>query len=66
RSGAWLVDRDSGATTGALEFVRGGREVFETALLPSVVRPLLTPWAEAGSSPVEDLQADDPEPTDPA
>jgi uncharacterized protein (TIGR03032 family) len=36
RSGAWLVDPVNGRTTGALEFVRGGREVYDVAFLPGV------------------------------
>ncbi len=36
RSGVWLVDVVSGEKTGALEFVRGGREVFDAAFLPGV------------------------------
>jgi uncharacterized protein (TIGR03032 family) len=34
RSGVWLVDPTSGRATGALEFTRGGREVYDVALLP--------------------------------
>jgi uncharacterized protein (TIGR03032 family) len=34
RSGLWLVDPESGATTGALEFIRGGREVYDVVHLP--------------------------------
>jgi uncharacterized protein (TIGR03032 family) len=36
RSGVWLVDDVSGVNTGALEFVRGGREVFDAAFLPGI------------------------------
>lgn len=36
RSGVWLVDVQTGANTGALEFVRGGREVFDAAFLPGM------------------------------
>jgi uncharacterized protein (TIGR03032 family) len=38
RSGLWLVEPDGGRTTGALEFVRGGREVYDAAFLPGVAR----------------------------
>jgi uncharacterized protein (TIGR03032 family) len=38
RSGVWLVDPTTGRTTGALEFVRGGREVFDVAFLPGILR----------------------------
>jgi uncharacterized protein (TIGR03032 family) len=41
RSGVWLVDPANGRTRGALEFVRGGREVFEVAFLPGILRPEL-------------------------
>jgi uncharacterized protein (TIGR03032 family) len=41
RSGVWLVDPASGRSTGALEFVRGGREVFDVAFLPVSPRPEL-------------------------
>jgi uncharacterized protein (TIGR03032 family) len=34
RSGLWLVDPTTGVTTGALEFTRGGREVYDLAYLP--------------------------------
>jgi uncharacterized protein (TIGR03032 family) len=37
RSGLWLVDPLSGGATGALEFVRGGREVFDVAFVPQAV-----------------------------
>ena len=33
-SGVWLVDPSTGRQTGALEFTRGGREVFDIAFLP--------------------------------
>jgi hypothetical protein len=36
RSGVWLVDPASGRTTGALEFIRGGREVYDVTLLSRV------------------------------
>jgi len=36
RSGVSLVDPARGVETGSLEFVRGGREVFEVAFLPQV------------------------------
>jgi hypothetical protein len=36
RSGIWLVDPGSGRTTGALEFIRGGREVYDVALMSEV------------------------------
>ena len=36
RSGVSLVDWRRGAETGALEFVRGGREVYDVAFLPGV------------------------------
>jgi uncharacterized protein (TIGR03032 family) len=36
RSGLWLVEPTSGRVTGALEFVRGGREVFDAAFLPDL------------------------------
>ena len=38
RSGLWLVDPVTGCTTGSLEFVRGGREVFDVAFLRDVTR----------------------------
>ncbi|HEX6961481.1 MAG TPA: DUF4915 domain-containing protein [Lacipirellula sp.] len=38
RSGLWLVDPATGRTTGSLEFVRGGREVYDAAFLPNVKR----------------------------
>lgn len=34
RSGASLVDPRTGRETGSLEFIRGGREVFDVAVLP--------------------------------
>ncbi len=39
RSGVWLVDPVTGRATGALEFVRGGRETYDAAFLPGVLRP---------------------------
>jgi hypothetical protein len=36
RSGLSLVDWRRGVETGALEFVRGGREVYDVAFLPGV------------------------------
>jgi hypothetical protein len=36
RAGLWLVDPATGRTTGSLEFVRGGREVYDLAFLPGV------------------------------
>lgn len=36
RGGVALVDPTSGSETGSLEFVQGGREVYDTAFLPSV------------------------------
>jgi uncharacterized protein (TIGR03032 family) len=36
RSGLSLVDQERGIETGSLEFVRGGREVFDVAFLPNV------------------------------
>jgi uncharacterized protein (TIGR03032 family) len=36
RSGIWLVKLDTGRPTGALEFVRGGREVYDVAFLPGI------------------------------
>jgi uncharacterized protein (TIGR03032 family) len=41
RSGVWLVEPGTGRTPGALEFIRGGREVFDVAFLPGVLRPEL-------------------------
>jgi uncharacterized protein (TIGR03032 family) len=35
-SGVWLINPATGRTTGALEFVRGGREVFDVAFLPAL------------------------------
>jgi uncharacterized protein (TIGR03032 family) len=35
RSGVWLIEPHSGRRTGALEFVRGGREVFDLAYIPA-------------------------------
>jgi uncharacterized protein (TIGR03032 family) len=43
RSGVWVVDAATGRTAGALEFVRGGREVFDVAFLPGILRPDLCP-----------------------
>jgi uncharacterized protein (TIGR03032 family) len=37
RSGLWLIDISAGRIPGALEFVRGGREVFDVAFLPGIV-----------------------------
>jgi uncharacterized protein (TIGR03032 family) len=37
RSGLWLVDFAASRIPGALEFVRGGREVFDVAFLPGIV-----------------------------
>jgi uncharacterized protein (TIGR03032 family) len=34
RSGLWLIDPATGNATGALEFIRGGREVYDVAYLP--------------------------------
>ena len=34
RSGVWLVDPTTGRETGALEFTRGGREVYDVAFMP--------------------------------
>jgi uncharacterized protein (TIGR03032 family) len=51
RSGVWLVDPASEAATGALEFVRGGREVFDVAFLAGVVRPGLRPLSPAPDAP---------------
>jgi uncharacterized protein (TIGR03032 family) len=45
RSGVWLVDLATSRTAGALEFVRGGREVFDVAFLPGILRPELQPPA---------------------
>jgi uncharacterized protein (TIGR03032 family) len=39
RSGVSLVDCQRGVETGALEFVRGGREVYDVAFLPFVTAP---------------------------
>ena len=39
RAGVALVDLASGQQTGMLEFVRGGREVYEVVFLPSIKRP---------------------------
>jgi uncharacterized protein (TIGR03032 family) len=47
RSGMWLVDVATGKTTGALEFIRGGREVFDVAFLPGILRPELDLRASA-------------------
>jgi hypothetical protein len=33
RSGVWLIEPHSGRMTGALEFVRGGREVFDVVFI---------------------------------
>lgn len=41
RSGVWLVDPADGRSPGALEFVLGGREVFDVAFLPGILRPEL-------------------------
>lgn len=35
RSGVWLVRPETGDVTGALEFVRGGRETYDVAFLPN-------------------------------
>jgi uncharacterized protein (TIGR03032 family) len=37
RSGLWLVDIAAGRISGAIEFVRGGREVFDVTFLPGIV-----------------------------
>jgi uncharacterized protein (TIGR03032 family) len=37
RSGLWLVDVAASRIPGALEFVRGGREVFDVTFLPGIV-----------------------------
>jgi hypothetical protein len=50
RAGVWLVDPASGRTAGALEFIRGGREVFEVAFLPGILRPELELPADAPES----------------
>jgi uncharacterized protein (TIGR03032 family) len=39
RSGIWLVDPATGRTTGALEFIRGGREVYDVAHLAEFEGP---------------------------
>jgi uncharacterized protein (TIGR03032 family) len=49
-SGIWLVDPDTGRTSGALEFVRGGREVYDLAFLPGMICPEFTP-SNAGPCP---------------
>lgn len=36
RSGLWLVDPATRASTGSLEFVRGGREVYDVAFVPGL------------------------------
>jgi uncharacterized protein (TIGR03032 family) len=38
RSGLSLVDPARGVETGSLDFVRGGREVYDVAFLPRVTR----------------------------
>lgn len=43
RSGVSLVDPVRGVETGSIEFVRGGREVYDVAFLPGVVRPEFGP-----------------------
>jgi uncharacterized protein (TIGR03032 family) len=47
RSGLWLVDPHRGRTTGALEFIRGGREVYDVAFLPGDVQIEHSPPAPA-------------------
>jgi hypothetical protein len=47
RSGVALVDWQSGRETGGLEFIRGGREVFDVAVLPGAVDLLPTVAAAA-------------------
>lgn len=47
RSGVWLVDPAAGRVTGAIEFTRGGREVYDVAFLPDLVAAELTAAAEA-------------------
>lgn len=51
RSGVWLVNPATSRSTGALEFVRGGREVFDVAFLPGIVRPELQFRAPSTPSP---------------
>lgn len=41
RSGVSLVDLASGKEVGGVDFLRGGREVFEVTLLPGLPRPRL-------------------------
>lgn len=36
RSGVWLVRPETGAVTGSLEFVRGGRETYDVAFIPDI------------------------------
>ncbi len=42
RSGVWLVDVNAGRETGALEFLRGGREAYDVAFLPTMDQPEFT------------------------
>lgn len=47
RSGLSLVDPQRGMETGSLEFVRGGREVFDVAFLPEVQAAIFSPETPA-------------------
>ncbi len=50
RSGVALIDTATGRETGRLEFIRGGREVYDVAFLPSFERPTLSFDAADGNS----------------
>lgn len=45
RSGIAVVDYSRGVETGSLEFIRGGREVYDAAFLPGVTAPTFAPAA---------------------
>lgn len=51
RSGLWLVDVAAGRTPGALEFIRGGREVFDVAFLPGVMDAAVADHGHLGNGP---------------
>ncbi len=50
RAGVALVDLSTGNQTGMLEFVRGGREVYEVVFLPNIKRPKLIGFDDDGDS----------------
>jgi len=50
RAGVALVDLATGNQTGMLEFVGGGREVYEVVFLPGIRRPALTDFVEESTA----------------